>query len=871
MAEAQIIEMTFTKLIFAAKDDSGFAIYATDQKNSKTGRFYTAKTSFLGDKPESLVGVKIAVTGQFENYANKKGEQEEQFVFTEYEIQEDPLFFFLRQMVRGISKNTAHEIIRRFGDDFEDVVSKTPEMLLSVRGVGYKQLEIIKADWGKYKEYLALGKALLPFHISKNMVMKIAAHFPTLSAEKIMAILNTNPYELIEIDGIGFKKADEIALKLGLDPESPVRVEACLMYCFTEKIMGNGHTVATTGTVLTSMESEIEVSLELRRNALVNLERNSKFSIVPSGKKVDSILDNDAMISPSFLLAQERYIMQAATHYGSRPKKDSERKFIVDDIEDYIAKKNAERLLLPVERDRKPLGEQQCEVIRLANTLPGIMAVIGFAGTGKTTTSKAVLGLYESLYGRSNIIACALAGAAANRTKISSGFESMTVASLLMQAEVGSKLPYKVVLLDEAGMIGSPMMYELLKAIDFENGAHLIMLGDTAQIQPIEPGDPLADMLTNNLIPSVTLDVIYRNDDNSVITQFASEIRKGCVPVGYKESYKDFSFAPIELKDRKALRDKLSADAYKEKNDENLTKVQEHILRTVAQRVPAMNEFYAEDDYLSYLYDIQVLSPMNVGLVGVVALNTALQDVFNPHEAGALELKSPSGVVRVRDKVLHLKNKQMAVKKDGVDKEEQIKVYNGQLGVVTSIACDIDGVPSEAEIYFPNEKYTVRYERAEIARGMVDLGWCKTIHKSQGSEYQRVVAPIVMSHYRMLNPKLIYTLWTRAKKYLHIAGHDSAFVTGCKNTQATSRLTCISILAYSDDKNTDVLDNEIKQEGQRKVTQKLAAPDMPDMMSDMPEMSERMSSDEFFDTLTDANFSGAYFSDKREQDSPNFG
>jgi exodeoxyribonuclease V alpha subunit len=864
------IDLVLTKLIFAAAD-GGFAIYATNQG-------YSAKTSFLGDKPESLVDSKISLTGHFEKYTNKQTKlQDDQFVFHEYEIQEEPLFFFLRKMVRGVSERAAREIIARYNDEeFERLVADKPEELLKIRGIGIKQLKTIQTDWVEYKKYLALGKELLPFGITPNVVKKIREFFVNSKTDEIIRILKDNPYCLTQIEGIGFKKADEIALKMGLDPESPVRIEACLLYCFAEKIMKKGHTVATTATLLKSMDDEIEVPDELKRTALVSLERKEEFSLVPGGAKVESIADDEAMIAPSFVLAQERFIMQASQKYGG-VQKDQKRSAIVSDIEAYIANKNAEREAA----GEKPYGEQQCKAIRLANTLPPIMAIIGYAGTGKTTTSKAVLGLYETMYGRGSIMACALAGVAANRTKISSGFNAVTVASLLIALPPGKKLPYRVILLDEAGMVGTQMMFSLLKAIDFENGAKLVMLGDTAQVQPVEAGDPLSDMLVNNFIPSVTLDIIYRNDEGSVINEFAGEVRKGLVPANYKGAYKDFSFASIELENRKSIKAKLSADDYKVVNDENLMKIQRHIMRTVQQRIPSINEAYGKGNYFDYLYDTQVLSPMKMGPVGVAALNLALQETFNPKVDNAIELKTPNGTIRVRDKVLHLKNKPMDVLEDGANDTQEIKVHNGQLGVVLAIKLDDSSVPDEAEVYFPNEKYTVTYTKAEIAQGLVDLGWCKTVHKSQGSEYQRVIAPIVVSHYNMLNPKLIYTLMTRAKKYLHLAGHDAAFISGCKNMGATNRLTCMSVMAC--DESARQVDVQIFEKDLKAGNSRHAIADGDIAVFDPNAYRREV---EFMNTIDlhagenqpagEREFaSGDYddfqsFSDRREQNSPNF-
>lgn len=850
----QTIDLILTKLIYASPTKSEFAIFATNQG-------FSAKTDFLGDKPESLIGSKISITGEFQRYKNKQGQFENQFVFTDYEIKEEPLFFFLRKMIRGISEKTAREIVATHGDNFGNIVSTNPEALLKIRGVGLASLELIKEDWPEYKKYLQLSKELLPFGITPNIVMKIQKHFFNAKTDQIMQILKTNPYRLIEIDGIGFKKADEIALKLGLSPESNVRVEACIMYCFNEKIMKKGHTAATVETLLNATEEELSVSLELKQAALVALGKDGRLSIVGANEEANPFTKGSTFVAPAAIVAQERYIMQASRRFGGI-QKNQQRSQVVENIEEFIAQKNAARLAEP---DGKPLGEKQCDAIRLANTLPPIMAIIGYAGTGKTTTSKAVLELYETMFGRSNIIACALAGVAANRTALSSGFNSVTLASLLLKVEGGGKLEQRVILLDEAGMVGTHDMYRLLKAIDFENGAKLVILGDTAQLQPVSAGDPLVDILNNNLIPFVKLDEVYRN--GGMINQMAAQIRKGKVPDGYKEVYKDFSFSFIEFKDRKNAKKNLSANDYKSVNDENLLAIQRHIVKMVEQRIPSLNEAYAKQNFFDYLYDTQVLSPMKAGQVGVAALNVAVQAALNPIGSVAVELKSPNGAIRIRDKVLHLHNEEMDVLYEvegelveSAPREGKEKVRNGQLGVVTKISIDYDGAPDGATVYFPNEHYYVNYSKEQISKGLIDLGWCKTGHKSQGSEYQRTIVPIVNSHYNMLNPKLIYTMMTRAKKYLHLVGHESAFITGCKNMQATNRLTCMAILACDEKFKTEPLDE-------------LPVEETSTIQAEKPISRATNSYDKNEDTrdYEDADMAYySYFSDKREQDMPIF-
>lgn len=772
------VETRFDRAIY---EKDGFAILATSDGFSVKGN--------LLDTVKSILDTPVTVIGEWES--SKHGKT---LAMRSYQVKENQIVFFLTRMVGSIPMATARQIAAEIGDALGDVMEKTPERLLDYKGIGKKKLARIQLQWAQFKDVQELGKLLLPYGVSNTMIAKIHAHF----GKDAQSVATNDTYRLTEVRGIGFKKADEIAIRIGIDPDDPRRLAACAMYCMMEKIAAAGDTATTVDRLLASITEEILTDgLDLAATPAKVLDVLARLIddrrlVTVSGR----FPDNDAYLALAWYFWSEKKLLKLLADFGKQPPQQA-----VADIDAWIGRYE--------QRNAKILGEQQKAAVRLGNTLPPIMAIYGYAGTGKSTSAKAILEIYAEKFGRDQIVCCALSGVAANRVQVTSGFPGSTIHSLLgfrgnndWTYNENNKLDSAVVLLDEGSMVDSDLMCKLFDAIDFAGGARLIILGDPAQLEPVGPGAPFADMLRHDLMPSIELDHIYRQSEGAVITTFAAAVRKGQVPDGYRSRHDDFSFSRVAIDDYWKLRKSLPPDEMKILRDRNNAAIRDRIMAIALRRQQAMADYLEHGAILEYLLDFQVLAPIKDSDVGVRELNVRLQETLNPRRDNEPEIVIADRRFRMRDKVVHLKNKNMDIVSlqsysdltQGVeDYVEPKRVYNGQFGMITRIVGEGDS--AMIHVHYPNEKYIGIYTKEDFALGVVDLGWCLSIHKSQGSEYAYVVLPMTLSHFTMLTPKLLYTGMTRAKSALVLVGQPEAFEIGCQRIAETERVTCMNLLA----------------------------------------------------------------------------
>lgn len=765
-------------------EKGSFAIFRLDSGDSIAGNVPAMK-------PEHLVGAQVNLVGEWET--NKHGKT---FKFTSLMLNEDRVVHFLHKMVGYITKKTAIAINKKFGEEGTwKVLNETPELLLEFSGIGPKKLEKIKASWEEVKPMWLLGQLLSPLGVSNRQIELIHDQF----GHHALAILEQDPYSVVSVHGIGFRIADEIALKVGVPIDSPLRLKACARYAVREEMNNTGNTALVPSAVIDRMMACLADSIsqesdrEKYYQALLDglMEKNIRFILDPRERTIERLKADD-FIADFSTFRQEAIIMRAMGNTGLRGP-------IVNNIDQWISKYESNL--------SNPLGDQQKDAIRLANQLPGIFSISGYAGTGKTTTSKAILTLLSEKFGADSIACCALAGVAANRIKMQSGYESSTIHSLLGSDGEGgfgyneeNKLPHSVVLLDESSMNDSWLLSTLFKAIDFERTT-LIMLGDPAQLSPVGPGQPYADMLKLNLIPNVTLTKIYRTGDDMVIPVLAEAVRNGRMP-DLKGAYQDFEYSNISIDGYMQKRRTLPKEKMAELRDANNLRIRERSLEIAREQRNDMREKLRNGDVWGYISHLQVISPMRKGNIGVTDLNRNLQDVMNPVTASLEIYKSEFSEFRVNDKVVHLKNKEMETfprhvykkfrdGKDIDDEKQKIKVFNGQQGLV------IGATDEEVHVYYPIENYVCAYDTKHLSSNMLELSYCLTTHKTQGSEYNFVVLPISLSHYNMLSPKMLYTGMTRAKERLDIVGQIEAIEASCSSRTQKEKLTCIQVLAAS--------------------------------------------------------------------------
>jgi exodeoxyribonuclease V alpha subunit len=431
------------------------------------------------------------------------------------------------------------------------------------------------------------------------------------------------------------------------------------------------------------------------------------------------------------------------------------------------------------------LGEEQRSAIELINKGASLLCLVGYAGTGKSTTSRTILNLLNTRYDKKEIITCALSGIASQRIADTTGYESATLQSLLIKYEKSDKFPFQVVLIDEASMINSSLFARVMAKI--EKDAIVIIVGDDAQLPPIGAGNVLSDILELQLAPTVKLTKIYRQSEDQAITLIANDIRKGIVP-HYKEKYEDFHFIDVNIQNYYAKKQTMNAQELKDVREENSQSIIIEIVNEVVNSIEKARYRLKNKQIKEYLNYFQVITPMKGGTLGANNLNKILQEYFNPNPAKCL--KRGSLELRLMDKVVHTKNENMTSWsgdefKEGFDASQR-RIFNGMSGLLFKI----DEEEEQLFVFYPNEDVVVVYDFDEV-KSYLMLSYALTIHKVQGMEYDIVVIPMSFTHFIMHNTKLIYTAITRAKHRCIVVGEDGAFESACKKIDITKRDTVL--------------------------------------------------------------------------------
>lgn len=704
------------------------------------------------------------------------------FAFTSCKMEGSDLYFFLSKVVSGIGSKLAQHMIDTFGEDeLIRVISEEPNRLTSVKGIKKKKLALITNSWDRYKAMRELSNYLTPYGIGANLVIRLYNFF----GEKACNILKDNPYNMTQVGGIGFKTADSVAQKIGIEPHSPFRIESCIEYVMSTQAEDCGNTVMTFGNILVMVKAELDD--EEARVIIPEQEiANQIGCLVDTAKMVKT--GDDWYSLARYYFVEKRIKELIDVRLASPPNpllKDFE-------IADYISVQERELGF-------KFSDEQRLSIETAAMGFK-VIIIAGYAGSGKSTIAKAVLRMYEKKYGRDSIICMALAGIAADRIRSLSGYQSSTIHSALKwkgnEFTYGkdNPLPFKVVLLDESSMCNSVLFRRILEALSPD--ATIILMGDNAQLEPIGPGNPFSDLITNKYLPMIMLTKIYRQSEESVLVTFANEIRQGNVPRGYTGRFKDFEFIDKSLpkyyyargEDDKYLLTDTEREAIRTPNAEE-------ILEAIVSKTTAVRPYIR-----NRITDFMVLAPMRKGTLGVDNLNTVLQMALNPDNGDNKVLKSNFGVhFKVGDRVVHLKNKSMLTSKPSSfyamgneafgDNTE--RVYNGSLGIVE----EIDMEEKCMFVFYQNEDggQIVKYADCECG-DIVSLAYALSIHKTQGSEFKWVILPVITSFYNMLSNKLMYTALTRAKSKICVVGHDNMFKRACKNRDETKRDTVLDLL-----------------------------------------------------------------------------
>lgn len=697
-----------------------------------------------------------------------------QFAFSAAVVMGSEMLFFLSKVVKGLGPKLAAELLNTYGEErLTQLLDSNPDELLKHKGIKEKRLELIKRSWQKHRnlknltEYLATHNA----QVSPQFIIRIYNHFE----DQALAVLQSNPYRLTEVRGIGFKTADKLAMSLGIQPDSPFRIKAAVEHLLLSAAESNGHTWLFLNELLTMVA-------ELLSSDSTSVLQEDLLKLVSEMALEGTVVlweDKVGLASYKFM---EDWLRQ---FFVEKTANTNRKRLPLQKIEEFIQRYEAETGF--------ELAEEQKRVIRLVGSGDGLVfGLAGYAGTGKTTVCRSILHLLSASYAsQKDIVCCAFTGMAASRLKKATGYEAFTIHSLLKYKsdntfEYGpdNQLPQKVVLLDEASMVSLPLFFYLVRAM--KPGSMLILVGDPAQLPPIGAGNVFSDAIQRDLIPSVHLTRIFRQSEDSVITLFANEIRKGNWPEGIeKPDWRDLVFEEIQPYNIFALK--------KGRTEAELKALREANNQAIFERIQAIAQEYKVK--LEHpVWEFQVLTPMKIGQLGTEALNQALQKILNPQ--GDKKTITRHGIaLREGDKVVHLQNKDMEVMawEDYVaggrqfDAVETKRIFNGNLGLVA-------GIDSEEEriyVVYP-ERVVVAYD-ADHLGDILELAYALTVHKAQGSQYRIVVIPLSNSHFIMLNNKWLYTAITRAEEKVYLIGQKYALQRGCKNIESVKRQTWLSM------------------------------------------------------------------------------
>lgn len=612
-------------------------------------------------------------------------------------------------LVKGIGPKFAKLIVGHFGTDTIEVIETDIERLYEVPGISKKRVEKIRESWEKQKDIKNVMLFLQGFGVSTAYAAKIYRQYGKESIDNV----KENPYRLADdIWGIGFKTADGIARKMGYEMNDERRLRSGLIYTLNQ-LADEGHCYAEEEQLIATAKQLLEADEECIRTAMTHAIETE-----------DLMLDGTAIYLPPF------YYAECGTANRLNTLVHTKEAGSIFTARFDLAKLQRET---GIEYD-----EVQVEAIRQA-IASKVMVLTGGPGTGKTTTTKAIIAALQSAGMR--ILLAAPTGRAAKRMSEATGMEAKTIHRLLeYNPQDGYKrndenpLEGDALIVDECSMIDIILMNNLTKALP--TTMRLVLVGDIDQLPSVGAGNVLRDIIDSGVIPVVRLTRIFRQAQSSRIVMSAHAINRGCFPDISNGQHTDFFFM----------------------KQEEPEKVAETIVSLVRDRLPKA--------YRQPNANIQVLTPMQRGVVGAANLNVALQQALNHNTAA---LVRGGYTFKEGDRVMQLRN--------NYDKD----VYNGDLGYVRSVDME------ERTLTVDFDGQMVEYEASELDEQT--LAYATTIHKSQGSEYPIVVMPVLMTHYVMLQRNLIYTGITRAKKICVLVGQTKALAYAIHNMKVLKRNT----------------------------------------------------------------------------------
>ena len=628
--------------------------------------------------------------------------------------------------IKGIGAALAGRIVRHFGADTLRIVEEEPERLAEIKGISEKKAHEIAIQIAEKSEMRKVMMFLQKYGISLNLGAKIYQKY----GDSVYSVLQENPYRLADdISGVGFKIADEIAYRIGIHTDSDYRIKSGLSYTLLQA-GGEGHVYLPKEELFKRAEQLLGVDASYMEKHLVDLSMERK--IIQKEEK------GQVLVYPA-----QYYYLELNTARMLR-------ELDIDCPED---EERVERRISQIQKETGTvLDEMQEKAVKEAAG-HGLLVLTGGPGTGKTTTINAIIRFFESEGAELRL--AAPTGRAAKRMTEATGYEAQTIHRMLeltgmpeddregqpvhFERNAENPLEADVIIIDEMSMVDIHLMHSLLMAVTA--GTRLILVGDENQLPSVGPGNVLRDIIRSGQFPVVELKKIFRQASESDIVVNAHKINRG-EQVEINNKSRDFFF----LK-------RYDADI---------------IIRVVIALIQEKLPKYVE----AKPFEIQVLTPMRKGLLGVERLNQILQRYLNPPDPSKKEKEIGQGLFREGDKVMQIRNNyqlEWEVRgRSGIQADKGVGVFNGDTGIIRMI----NEFAELAEVEFEDGRYA-QYTFKQLDE--LELAYAVTIHKSQGSEYPAVIIPILSGPRMLMNRNLLYTAVTRARKCVTVVGSEETF------------------------------------------------------------------------------------------------
>ena len=756
--ERKIESIRFETKAVIYQNETGFKILAGVAYNADSGEMLR-KCSLKGQLSDVEDGDTLFVSGDWDEHPKYGvGFRAEAYVKAVPQDKKSMLAYLKHGNIAGISAKRAELIIDKFGDNAFDVLIYQPHLLEGIRGIGKKTIEKIKVsakDKLETRNMIAqIMRYIQGFDISPAYSNKIYKQYGLDSIK----VLKENPYRLADdIAGVGFLKADEIALKNGISETSPFRVESAVLY-----ILKQMNKEGDVFSYIQDIEAEGKEFLKLDKSYI-----DKAVESLVSKKRV--IREDDAVYLTNLFKAEEHAAKRIVELIANNTKcievTDADVKRLEEEeYDDYVKKYKKEHgnNVEGLEKKREYADKQREAIIAACKS--DVLILTGGPGTGKTTTVNGIIKMLKK-HGLS-VLCAAPTGRAAKRMEEATHHKSMTIHRTLEVKSEGSHgfkfsknetspLEGDALIIDESSMIDMSLLDSVLKAIP--NGMKLILVGDIDQLLSVGCGNVLYEMIHSGKVPVVRLKAIFRQDEESGIVVNAHKINRG-ETVKIDNKSKDFFF----LK-------RYDADV-----------IVAGIVYLVQKKLPP----YVKAKPL----DIQVLTPMRKGLLGVERLNEVLQKYLNPQDAKKKEKETGKGLFREGDKVMQIRNNyqlEWEIRgKYGIAVDKGVGVFNGDMGIIE----EINTFAETLTVVFEENRY-VEYSFKQLDE--LELAYAVTIHKSQGSEYPAVILPLLGGPRMLMSRNLLYTAVTRARTCVTIIGSEVTFEEMIRNKQEKERYTSL--------------------------------------------------------------------------------